>query len=526
MMYGGVISLRRRKMKKIAGLAAVLLFFCSSVYAEEPVQYTNETFARLSYINGNIYIQRASDLDYEEGIVNMPITEGDRLGTTDGRAEIYMNRGKYLRMDHNTKLDFLNLPKQGDDLTQVQIWTGNIYFHVLSLKREKTIELHTSDISLYILDEGLYRIDVRQDETEVFVFRGLLEAAGETGSVLVKEAQRLEAVRGHFIDQPSGFAAAAEDSFDRWSEYRDIQVRKRMANRYLPEELEDFEYELAAYGEWANVPPYGHVWVPGGIERDWHPYWHGRWIWLPMSGWTWLPYEPWGWVTSHFGRWHWSAGLGWYWIPTRMWGPGWVHWYWGYDYIGWVPISYWGYPGVIINDNYYGRHSGQYYPHESRALTVIHKNQLSSRNVSKVAMSRNTLKNIGAINLVKNQPAIRPNSSKISVDAIRKGKSPGKTASQVSKSKIPTKITPYGLKEAGTTETRKILKKTKSSRSTVGRIYDLLSGSKTKITKSGSSTGSSSRAIKTSSKSRSSSKVKKSSSSRSRSSSNKVKKKK
>ena len=80
-------------MKKFACLTIILIFSLSAANADEPVQYTNDTFARLSYINGNVYIQRATELDYEEGMVNMPVTGGDRLGTTEGRAEIYMGRG-------------------------------------------------------------------------------------------------------------------------------------------------------------------------------------------------------------------------------------------------------------------------------------------------------------------------------------------------------------------------------------------------------------------------------------------------
>ena len=551
-------------MKKFAWLTVILFFFISAANAEEPIKYTNETFARLSHTSGNVYIQRATELDYEEGVVNMPLTEGDRVGTTEGRAEIYLGRGKFLRLDHHTKIDFLSLPKQEDDLTRVQAWTGNIYFSIMVLKKEKTIEIHTSDVSLYILEDGLYRIDTRGDETEIFVFRGLAEAAGETGSVLIKEAQRLEAIDGHFIESPSGFAAVAEDSFDRWSEQRDHEVRNQMARRYLPDELEDFEYELATYGQWVYVQPFGHVWVPGGISADWRPYWHGRWIWLPMCGWTWLPYEPWGWATFHFGRWHWSAGFGWYWIPTSVWGPGWVHWYWGYDYIGWVPVSYWGYPGVVVNNTYYGDRRGEYYPYRSRALTVVHKNQLRARNVSKVALSQEAVKDIGQIRLVKTQPSIRPVSSKISVESLKSSKvklqkSPdatelktGKdirtTGSKVSKTgvsgtidkdrsektritegrNIPIKRTGYPSSSAVSNKKEEKAKKSKSS---LGSIYDFISGGKSKVTKSESSRSTSSKGVKSSSKTGSSSKASKSSSSsssssRTRSSSTKVKKKK
>lgn len=532
-------------MKKLACVTFVLFFSLSSAFADEPGKYTNDTFARISYINGNVYIQRATEMDYEEGMVNMPVTEGDRMGTTEGRAEIYMGRGKYLRLDQHTKMDIINLPNPVKDLTSLQIWRGNIFLSILSLKKEKAIEIHTNDTSLYVLEAGLYRIDVLGDETEIFVFRGLLEAAGETGSVLIQEAQRLEVIDGHFLGRPAGFVAVAEDSFDRWNEGRDIEVRKRMARRYLPAELEDFEYELAYYGEWTYAFPYGHVWVPGGIASDWRPYWRGRWMWLPVCGWTWLPYEPWGWATFHYGRWHWSAGFGWYWIPTTVWGPGWVHWYSGYDYVGWAPANYWGHPGVIINNVYYGRNVDHSYRYGTRALTVIHKDQLKARDISKVALSQNSIKNIEQMSLVKTQPAVKQtNTSKIRLKSLRSDSSAtAKTTTKTKSTYTPsTKIT-----QTGTFKRVKItspeIKKEKEERNipktsaTLGKITSILSNksSKSKSTKSSSSKSASSKSsstnkIKSSSISKSSSNVKKSSppksSSRVRPGSKKVKKKK
>lgn len=405
-------------MKKTYVLAIVLIFSLSYLNAEEP-RYTNNSFARLSFITGNTYIQRASDLSYEEGVINMPIAEGDRLGTTEGRAEIYLGRGNYLRLDNNTKVDFFKLPDRKSDIIQIQIWAGNAYFSLRSLAREKSVEIHTPDVSLYLLDEGLYRVDVREDgETELFVFEGLVEASGESGSVLVKDEQRLEAMDGHFPTRPSSFYAVAEDSFDRWSEYRDSQIRKRMARRYLPGELEDFEYELSTYGNWVYMPPYGYVWVPGGVGPYWRPYYNGRWIWISPCGWTWLPYEPWGWATFHFGRWHWSVGLGWYWIPRTVWAPAWVSWYWGHDYFGWAPLSYYNRPVVIINNVFYDRYDGPDYPYRSRALTVIHKNQLKARNVSKVALSQESIRNMGNIKLTNQMRFIEPVKAKIAVDNL------------------------------------------------------------------------------------------------------------
>ncbi|MFQ5721803.1 MAG: DUF6600 domain-containing protein [Candidatus Aminicenantales bacterium] len=499
-------------MRKFTGiLTALLILGPLLLLAEEPA-YTNYSFARLSYITGDIFIQRAADLGYEPGKVNMPIAEGDRLGTTEGRGEIYLGRGNYLRLDHNTKIDFLKLPDKNSDLTQFQLWSGNIYLSLKTLTKEKSLQVHTPDVSIYFLTEGLYRIDVSKNrETEILVFNGLVEAAGETGSVLIKDAQRLEVTAGRFGSQPSKFIAVAEDSFDRWSEARDSQIRQQIVKHYLPEELEDFQYELDAYGDWAYVPPYGYVWVPGGIDPSWRPYYNGRWLWLPLSGWTWLPYEPWGWVTFHFGRWHWSIGLGWYWIPTTIWGPAWVSWYWGYDYLGWVPLSYYNYPVVIINNVFYPRYNGSFYPYNSRVLTVINRNQLQAPNVAKVSLSSESLKNVGKIKLTSSPPSIKPPRGKVILERMgghkiflkkKETSSPPfqnsvstRFAGSRAKSSLPAVTKENSISRTGASPQRKTIKnnigypsspeislekylKTRKSESPLSRIYRYITGSR------------------------------------------------
>jgi hypothetical protein len=474
-------------------------------FAEEDIPYTNESFARLTFISGKAFIQRAADSGFEEGEINMPISEGDRLGTTDGRAEIYLYRGKYIRLDHNTKVDFLKLPDKTNTITQLRIWSGNVYIHVQRVEEEKNIEVHTTDVSLYILDRGIYRIDVRENmETEVFVFYGLLEAALDSGSFLIKDEQRIEAIDGESTSRPSGFDAATRDSFDWWNHDRDMALNLNPAKRYLPDELEDFEVELEEHGDWDYVEPYGNVWIPGGIGSGWRPFTNGRWIWLSVPGWTWLPYEPWGWAPFHFGRWQWGPELGWYWIPTRNWGPAWVSWYWGSDYWAWTPMSYYGYPGVILNNRYYPRHTG-YYPLSSPAVTVIRRNQRQERNISRISLQSSEIGSLGRISLSSTRPADRPIRSTSIQGLDRQRMILGNRSSSEIRSNPPEKMRPPSKDKAirkksgreGTGE-RKIRKNPvypsspafRSSRTTrsgepesskkgVGQIYDYISRLKT-----------------------------------------------
>ena len=423
-------------MKKTAMIAMAVLLagLCAGAQEAKPepqpsppqeTKYTNNSFARLSFIDGSTFIQRAADLAYEEGQINMAVAEGDRVGTTDGRAEVYIGKKSYVRLDHNTKIDFLALPKKGTEIIRLREWAGNLYLDVKGLEKEKSIEVLTSDATFYILDDGLYRIDVKEGkETEILVFSGMVEASGAEGSMLVKEEQRVSISEGRFLAKPSSFFAAVDDQFDRFNSDREAKINRTFARRYLSGELEDFEYELDEYGDWVENEEFGHVWVPRGMGPDWRPYYWGRWNWLPMAGWSWLPYEPWGWSTYHYGRWHWGMNLGWYWIPSYIWGPAWVNWWWGTDYYGWAPMSWWGYPGVIIDNFYYGRGWRNYgdYPYNSRALTVIHKDQIQARDVRKAAVNPEALKSLGRISLTNQSLNLRPSvDRKVSVEQIEGG---------------------------------------------------------------------------------------------------------
>ena len=399
-------------MKKLIIITALFLFAVGLSLAqtgEDEPKYTNESFARLSHISGSVYIQKGAEQGFEDGVVNMPIEEGDRLGTTDGRAELYLGKKTYVRLDNNTKLEIMSLPKKGSDLTRLRVLKGNIYLSVNRLDEEKTVEVHTPDASFYVLDEGLYRIDVLENrKTDIYVFRGVVEAAGEEGSLLLKSEQSIAVAEGRYNGRPVRFLAVAEDTFDRWSEDRESRLAVQVAARRLPGEIEDFEAELEESGDWSWINPYGWVWVPGGVGPDWRPYYNGSWMWMSMGGWTWLPYDPWGWVTFHYGRWGWYGGLGWYWIPGSIWGPGWVGWWWGADYYAWAPLGWWNYPMVIVDNWYYPNWTRPYYPYNSRALTVIHKDQLRAKDISRAALRGDSLKNFDKITLTGQGRALKP----------------------------------------------------------------------------------------------------------------------
>jgi len=393
-------------MKKTAFCFTALAFLSLLAFAQEDGYYS-DSFARLTYVKGHIVVQRAGDLGSEEGVVNLALVEGDQLETGDGRAELSFGRKNFLRLDSGTLVELSNLPRQGDNRVRLHLLKGNVYLRLNFLEEEKTFELHTPDASFYALEEGLYRFDMRGNaETELSVLEGSMEAAGEGGSQLIGSREKLIAAGGQLGSHSN--VSSGRDDFDYWNADRDALHSQYVSKRYLSSDLEDYEYELAENGRWVYERPYGNVWVPHIYMNDWRPYYYGRWVWYPICGWSWVSYEPWGWCTYHYGRWHWRLGLGWYWIPHHTWGPAWVHWYWGNDYCGWAPLSWYNYPVVVHNNYFYDRYHGSRYPGGSHALTVVHRSQLQNRHISSVALSRTEASRLGNLTMQARQPDVKP----------------------------------------------------------------------------------------------------------------------
>lgn len=381
------------RKKIILNIFTVCLLLAPFLLAQEG--YYRYQFARVQYVQGDVILQTAEGVE-EAAEVNYVIAEGNILITREGRAEVYFGRGNDLRLDNWTKVEFLNLPRSEREKTKIRIFEGSVYLRLRNLGHEKEYEIHTADASFYILEEGLYRLDVNPQDTQISVIEGAGEVAGDEQSVLLEKGERLLATRGD-LSSPRRVSFERDD-FASWNKERDARDVKT-SSRYLPPELAEYEYELEAHGRWVYERPWGYVWVPIIIYSDWRPYYYGRWVWYPLIGWTWIPYEPWGWCVFHFGRWHWRFGLGWYWIPTIYWGPAWVYWWSGYDYFGWVPLSYYNRPVVIINNVFYDRYYETVYPIHSRALTVVRKDQLMAPRIHEVALRENQILSLSHLSL-------------------------------------------------------------------------------------------------------------------------------
>lgn len=277
--------------------------------------------ARLSFVDGDVSFLRAGVTEWAPAVENLPLLEGDQIYTGPGaRAEIQLARGNYIRLSESTELTITNL---ADTSAQLEVTEGTA---IIRLERLATVfqrfEVDTPNTAVLVLQDGLYRVEVRGEKNSEFIVRrGEAEVSTEEGSFKVREGHKL------LVDTATSgrlelAADTSTDDWDRWSYDRDTTIARAGVDS-APDYVATYETanndfygvsDLSSYGTWTNYSSYGQCWIPR-VALDWAPYRSGQWLWIPAAGWTWLSSEPWGWAPYHYGRWSYISGLGWAWIP-------------------------------------------------------------------------------------------------------------------------------------------------------------------------------------------------------------------
>jgi len=297
-----------RKLSVLWTTALALTIFAAGAHAQ--VNTEPPGVARISFVRGDVSMQRGDSGDDSAVELNTPLVAGDKVFTgSRSRAEVQLDWANMLRLDENAQADIATLDSRR---IQVQLAQGLALFSVLK-GSETDVEIDTPNVSIHPRREGRYRIEVLPSgDTLVTVQEGEADISTPDGSTILKKNQ-LITVRG--VGNDAQFQTARADStdeFDRWNNDRDRIIADaesyRRTNRYYTG-----AGDLDAYGRWDRVPDYGYVWVPR-VTVGWAPYRHGRWVWTAYWGWTWTSYEPWGWAPYHYGRWFVHGG-NWVWWP-------------------------------------------------------------------------------------------------------------------------------------------------------------------------------------------------------------------
>lgn len=252
------------------------LLFSNFVFAQDDkaVSAAGDTYVisakagGVNYVEGKVAIVRQ---DGKSGLLlkSDKIEIGDKVSTgADGKAEILLNPGSFVRLGGNAEFEFLTTDL---DNLKLKLSGGSAIFEVYAADEFK-VTLDLPDAELELTKSGVYRVDVLADGSgKISVWKGKFIIGEEE-----IKAGRTAIVKGKSNNGIAKFDRDNKDELDIWSDLRAkeaVKINKRLQRAALTNSLIN-SYNL---GGWNMFGTFG-VWVFDAFS--------GRWCFLPFGrGW-------------------------------------------------------------------------------------------------------------------------------------------------------------------------------------------------------------------------------------------------
>jgi hypothetical protein len=302
---------------------------------------------RLSFIEGDVTVQRPDVQEWAEAPVNTPLQEGFKLSTGESSfAEIQLENGGTIRLGELSLLDLTVLERapNGGTINHLELRQGYATFHPLPSRLAEALQVGTPYGTIIAQAGTEFRVDLDQGAQRVEVFDGSVEVQSNLGAMTIEKDSVLVMQPG--TSEPTVVSQGiSKDDWDNWVDDREARLQMPPGapspNNYSGDagEITYGWNDLSQYGNWSDVPGEGYGWAPTTVANGWAPYSMGQWCWYPGWGYTWIGAEPWGWLPYHYGGWDFIPGRGWVWFPgnLRTWSPAQVTWFSGPNWVGWAP---------------------------------------------------------------------------------------------------------------------------------------------------------------------------------------------
>lgn len=218
----------------------------------------------IHYVEGDVSIDGAP---VHPKFAEFPdVKAGQLVATAEGRAEILLTPGVFLRMAENTSVRLLSNALAD---TRLEVVSGSTLVEVGELLEHNAIAFETSGVHMELAKKGLFRIEGSPGRLRVY----------EGQARVISGSESLVARKGHQIDLDDAkladtrFDAKVTDAFYRWSSRR-------------------AEYVAAANVISARVTSnsdYSSSFTSNPGAWSWNPYF-GMFTFLPANGVYWSPF--------------------------------------------------------------------------------------------------------------------------------------------------------------------------------------------------------------------------------------------
>lgn len=218
----------RRNLLQFLSLTAVVVLLSAFAFAQD---------SRVLSAAGDIYVisAKAGGVNFIEGKVSIArklgksglllkgdnVEIGDKVSTgVDGKAEILLNPGSYVRLFNNSSLEFVSTDL---DNLQIKLNGGSAIFEVFADK-EFSVAINTPKTGFNLIQSGVYRIDVSADGAEkIEVWKGRAQIGNDEENI-VKGGKAALIVNGQ--QQIEKFDREEKDELEIWSKERAKELAK------------------------------------------------------------------------------------------------------------------------------------------------------------------------------------------------------------------------------------------------------------------------------------------------------------
>jgi hypothetical protein len=275
---------------------------------------------RLSEVKGEVHLDRLTGKGFEPAMANLPVTEGARLKTDNGVAEVEFEDNSTIRVAQNSVVEFprLELLPSGAKASGVNLLQGTMYVNLLNTKgNEFSVKFGQQAVNLP--PDSHVRLQLTAAEANLAVMHGDAVIEEPSGSMTVGK-NKTATFNLAAPSEPSIAKNVAEQPLDAW-DHDAVQYHKSYANASsfgnspYSYGINDMNY----YGSFINASGCGSMWRPYFTSASWDPFGSGAWAYYPGAGYSWVSPYPWGWTPYHYGSWNYCQGVGWGWQPGGTW---------------------------------------------------------------------------------------------------------------------------------------------------------------------------------------------------------------
>jgi hypothetical protein len=227
----------------------------------------------VNYVEGSASIQ-GRPLN-QRSVGSAQLEPGQVLQTANGRAELLLTPGVFLRVGENSAVRMVS-PNLLN--TQVEVDRGQADIEVDEIHPRNNIQVMEAGANTRLLKDGLYAFDAGNNTVRVFKGEAELLQQNSAGQkeLKLKGDHQVQLAANESVKSVSFDRNQAEDALYNWSSLR---------SQYLAEANLNLASEYAGYGPYAP----GWYWYPG--------FW--GYTWLPGDGLLWSPFG-WGFYSPRY----------------------------------------------------------------------------------------------------------------------------------------------------------------------------------------------------------------------------------